>query len=465
MDELGFRILSSGVFAVVFFFLVSSRHEPAHDDKPKYLPYVSGLILPLALATILVLSLLDGPKQAARTLISFCFGIFPHISFYFLVLLLFLPFLRKHICARTCALLWMIPNYLYIMQYGSSKLPAPKLVITAPGNLGSLLFLIWALGVVIVLTWKMIEHHTFRREILRDCIPISDPKTLSIWQAVIDDARVPNPIFKLVMSHHVHTPLTIGLWRSTTVVVLPDRIYTPDELKLIFRHEIIHISREDAWSKSFLVFCTAMCWFNPLMWIAMKKSSEDLELSCDESVLLDTDAETHKKYALLLLDNTGDPRGFTTCLAASLQAMRYRLKRITQPTVQRSGALLVGLTVFFLFMTNGYISLAYNETSGAEIFSPHGTPEQYFFSPKEKNLSAADLIDDLSKLTFYEMTGNYSFFDFEEIANYSLTTPEGFLFLNLYDHAMTFSLHTRNGRVFAQYYVPDGFPATFSALS
>ena len=31
-------------------------------------------------------------------------------------------------------------------------------------------------------------------------------------------------------------------------------------------------------------FCTALCWFNPFLWIAMRKSAEDLELSCDELI-------------------------------------------------------------------------------------------------------------------------------------------------------------------------------------
>lgn len=30
-----------------------------------------------------------------------------------------------------------------------------------------------------------------------------------------------------------------------------------------------------------LTFCTAICWFCPLMWIAKRRSAEDLELSCD----------------------------------------------------------------------------------------------------------------------------------------------------------------------------------------
>ena len=44
-------------------------------------------------------------------------------------------------------------------------------------------------------------------------------------------------------SDAVTTPLSIGLYNRTTRIVLPMRAYTQEELSLILRHEIIHISR------------------------------------------------------------------------------------------------------------------------------------------------------------------------------------------------------------------------------
>ena len=46
-------------------------------------------------------------------------------------------------------------------------------------------------------------------------------------------------------------------------MVVPERDYTQEELRLVLRHELVHISREDSAAKFFLAFCTAMCWFNP----------------------------------------------------------------------------------------------------------------------------------------------------------------------------------------------------------
>ena len=71
-----------------------------------------------------------------------------------------------------------------------------------------------------------------------------------------------------------------------------------------------------------MVFCTAMCWFNPLMWVAMRKSADDFELSCDESVLLAQPQPVRRQYAELLLRPAGDARGVATSQSATASAQR-----------------------------------------------------------------------------------------------------------------------------------------------
>lgn len=452
-QEVFLRGLFSCIFSLGFTWIVFSRYdeeigsESAEGERQKYLPYLPGNLLPMCLLVLLLLdTVYYGVNQAARLTLAAFFGIFLHISAYYLVLILLLPVLRKHMSARACSMLWMLPNYLYITLQSYMELPGPKIVIVAPGNWVWILFAIWLAGFVIVLFWKTAEHLAFRRCVLKNASPVTDPTILTVWQETTEDARMRKPPCKLFTSPNVNTPLSIGLFRRATKVVLPHRSYSPEELKLILRHEIIHIAREDSWSKFFLVFCTAMCWFNPLMWMAMRKSADDLELSCDETVLLNADQDTRKKYALLLLDTAGDERGFTTCLSASANAMRYRLKSVAQPVKRRSGAIIVGLTFFALCMTSGYVALAYGGSSGADIIYKTGDLEQY-------HLRSVRLKDDtfttqydlsnhqafhayLAELTLREFTGNYSFSDSEKDVTYLMDTPEGTLVIVLTDHAI-----------------------------
>ena len=359
IQEVFFRGLFSGFMSLIFAWAVFSRQDEektgiSEFDIQRYRPYISGALLPMFLFGITIVgAFFYGIQGAARMTLSSYFGIFLSICLYYPVLLLILPVLRKHISARTCAMLWLLPNYLYILTQSYMELPSPLLVIPLKGNWAWIMLMVWFVGFASVLGWKMVEHLLFRHQILAGASVVTDQRILSIWKDLLTDAGFKKPKFKLFFSPAAATPLTIGLFKRSTRVVLPDRHYSDEELKLILHHELVHIGREDAWSKFFMIFCAAMCWFNPLMWIAMRKSADDMELSCDETVLLNADDGTRKKYALLLLDTAADERGFTTCLSATANALRYRLRAVTEPGKRHSGALIVGIAFFILAMTSG----------------------------------------------------------------------------------------------------------------
>ena len=322
-QEVFMRGLFSALLSLAFAWAVFSRQDEERTgssefEMQRYRPYVSGALLPMFLVSITILAAyFYGIQGAVRMTLSTCFGIFLSICLYYPVLLLILPLLRKHISARSCAMLWLLPNYLYIVTQSYMELPSPLLVIPLKGNWVWMLLMIWFAGFALILAWKMVEHLLFRHQILAGASAVTDKRILSIWKELLSETDFKKPKFKLVFSPTAATPLTIGLFKRSTRIVLPDRQYSNEELKLILLHELIHIGREDSWSKFFMIFCAAMCWFNPLMWIAMRKSADDMELSCDETVLLNADEATRKQYALLLLDTAGDERGFTTCLSAT----------------------------------------------------------------------------------------------------------------------------------------------------
>lgn len=456
-------LILSGVLA----WTVYDRSDGGLDgDRQRYLPCISGQLLPACIAALVVCELVFyGRRDALRITVSFCFGVFLHICLYYLLLMPALPLLRRHISARSCAVLWMIPNYLYITQMSYMSLPAPRWVVEVPTALVRTLLGVWLAGFLAVLGWKIVSHLIFRARILRRAVPVTDPAALEAWRREVEDARFDKPKFKLVTSPDVRTPLSVGLFARSVRVVLPERDYTPEELALVFHHELVHIGREDAWSKFFLVFCTAVCWFNPLMWIAMRKSAEDLELSCDETVLLGAGEDAKRRYASLLLKTAGDERGFTTCLSASAGALRYRLKSVVDPGKKRSGALAVGLAFFLLCMSCGYVALAYGEDTGAELIYQSRETEQYalrdvrwdgdpFYTvlvcPDEAGLHRA-----LSSLRMEQIAGNYSFQTEDKTLCLLLNAPEGTLGVRFSDRFV--KLTELWGKANTQYYyLPDG---------
>lgn len=346
---------------------LADRAGREEHERPRFLPFGGYYYLPMMMLLYPILGVIVGGAQMAVQL-TLCalMRVFLELGVYYVLLMAVMPWLRRWVSARVCAMLWLLPDWIYVFV-GRLDLPTDgkKLVLHAPGTLVYVLLAVWAVGAVGVMVWKIGSHLAFRRRILKNAVPVTDRQTLHVWEIELERAWIRKCKWKLVRSDAVTTPLSIGLYNRTTRIVLPMREYTQEELSLILRHEIIHISRGDPASKFFLTFCTAMCWFNPLMWAAMRKSADDFELSCDESVLLDEPQPVRRQYAELLLQTAGDERGFTTCLSATAGALRYRLKAVMKPEKKRTGAILIGLTLFVLAMCSGYVALAYDAQPGA----------------------------------------------------------------------------------------------------
>ncbi len=366
-----FGVLCGGVLAWVVWDRsereLADRAGREEHERPRFLPFGGYYYLPMMMLLYPILGVIVGGAQMAVQL-TLCalMRVFLELGVYYVLLMAVMPWLRRWVSARVCAMLWLLPDWIYVFV-GRLDLPTDgkKLVLHAPGTLVYVLLAVWAVGAVGVMVWKIGSHLAFRRRILKNAVPVTDRQTLHVWEIELERAWIRKCKWKLVRSDAVTTPLSIGLYNRTTRIVLPMREYTQEELSLVLRHEIIHISRGDPASKFFLTFCTAMCWFNPLMWAAMRKSADDFELSCDESVLLDEPQPVRRQYAELLLQTAGDERGFTTCLSATADALRYRLKAVMKPEKKRTGAILIGLTLFVLAMCSGYVALAYDAQPGA----------------------------------------------------------------------------------------------------
>lgn len=450
MEGLFFRVimaLTMGITVAVVID-VQNRKEVAGDqkkgDEPKYAPFVSPYALPFYILLLVFLwPMVQNRYGAITELIMVLFDIFLHISLYYVVLLLVMPKLRGRISARVCAVLWILPTFLYILGriQVETFFVRPLVVIPLLRIPALWLCVIWGVGFLAVLLWKCVSHLRFRKRILQHAESVTDPTALRLWgeeqtaAQVYQGTKTPLYYFPLVQSEEVSTPLAIGLFKSTTYMVLPKKEYTPEELTLIFRHELVHIGRQDSGNKFFLVFCAAMCWFNPLMWIAMRQCAKDLELSCDETVLLHSDPQEKHQYARLLLQTAGDDRGFTTCLSASGESMRYRLKQVTEPSKRRVGSVIAGAFLCALFLSYGTVTIAYDPMSGEEAIFTRNNP--YELSDVETDILVgttiaverveAPLREYLSQLEVYRLGSDYTGGTHSVMLRY--TNPSAFVIL------------------------------------
>ncbi|MGO5114898.1 M56 family metallopeptidase [Candidatus Avoscillospira sp. LCP25S3_F1] len=341
-------------------------HDEREEDreiqpkKLRYTPFLPVGLLPTMLGVLVPLLWYQfGLRAMAETILTMGFTILIQLSLYTACLMAFLPLLRRRLRPSVCAILWMLPNYLYLCSNGTFRTGIPRVVLKLPGRWFVRLGIVWLAGFAAVMLWGIGAHLRFRHVVLSQAQPVMEPDILNLLERERDHAGQRKKRYRLVRSPAVQTPMTIGLFSRSTRIVLPDRTYTMEELQLIFRHEMVHIGRRDSEAKFYLLFCTALGWWNPLMWLARRRSADDLELSCDETVLHSMDGDCRRPYAELLLRTAGDQRGFTTCLSASAGALRYRLRQVMNPGKRTSGFVVTTVAFTLLLTTMGNITVGY----------------------------------------------------------------------------------------------------------
>ena len=361
-------------------------------DSKRYLPFVGLFWLYLAVPSILtdLLFLNDSMTQYLSLVLIICL-------YDCLLLFLLIP-LRRIVKAKTCGWLWMVPlSGVYWFASTSKYVSKPLLVIDLGNVLSetvwSILMCVWLLGSAGVFGYFIFTHIQYKKKLIKHSYAVTDTDILQVWERERYLGRFPDKHLQLRISSQTQTPLSIGLFRRSTYVILPEKSYTAEELSLIFRHELIHIGRKDNVAKFYMLLMTALFWFNPLMWLVMRYSADDLELSCDETVLLGCNQQTRKQYAELLLTTAANQRGFTTCLSASAGALRYRMKHAMADRKRSYGVLILCAAILLMNMASLFVDFSYQSgTVGEEIFVVQ-EPEAYTILEAYVVVTKDDLVD------------------------------------------------------------------------
>ena len=163
--------------------LADRTKEETHEG-PRFLPFGGYYYLPMMMLLYPILGVIVGGAQMAVQL-TLCalMRVFLELGVYYVLLMAVMPWLRRWVSARVCAMLWLLPDWIYAFV-GRLDLPTDgkKLVLHAPGTLVYVLLAVWAVGAVGVMVWKIGSHLAFRRRILKNAVPVTDRQTLHVWE-------------------------------------------------------------------------------------------------------------------------------------------------------------------------------------------------------------------------------------------------------------------------------------------
>lgn len=192
-----------------------------------------------------------------------------------------------------------------VNQTIQSTLPPahPEASLNPMGLIVEILAVIWLLGIAVLLCYGAISYFRLKHQ-------------LSTATLVEDN------IFE---SDRIKTPFVLGF--------INPKIYIPTgllekELDYILKHEMTHIKHKDYLIKPVAFLALTIHWFNPLMWISYFLMANDMEMSCDESVMKHSSDDIRKSYSTSLLSLSAKQSGLLIPLAFGESNVKSRIKNV-----------------------------------------------------------------------------------------------------------------------------------------
>ena len=89
----------------------------------------------------------------------------------------------------------------------------------------------------------------------------------------------------ILQSAHPSLLVTWGLRRPTILLPAAARSWSDERIAIVLRHELAHVRRADWIVLLATTLLRAICWFNPLVWLACRRLRQESEHACDDMVL------------------------------------------------------------------------------------------------------------------------------------------------------------------------------------
>lgn len=296
--------------------------------------------------------------------------------------------------------------------------PEQKPVATV--NLVSVLWLLWLIGATVFLGVHIVSYVIFKKKLFRWARPIGQESRIHLVKDKLQKELNILGKVTVLISANAKSPMMMGFFRS--FLILPREDYSDTELYFVLRHELTHFKRCDIWYKLLMILANTVHWFNPVVWLMVRESSRDLEISCDSMVVCDSDAEGRRFYSQTILSNVNRQAtltAFTTHFYGGKRSLKERFKNILNTRKRKKGLLCFVAVVLCIGLIGGVVSCSLVDDAdppSSEDSSATGEEEKQFrvtsYIDQEKMMER--LTRDFPFVTGWEIVYEYHSYATEE---------------------------------------------------
>ena len=218
---------------------------------------------------------------------------------------------------------------------------------------------IWILGIIILGFYKIKDYKRTLRmlrilpKIPRECLN-------AVWEEDVIKKYPEVQELKFVKFDHTVSPFLAGLRK--TLIVMPNREFTDQELRCIVGHEVLHYRNHDIFWKIFTeVLCTVF-WWNPVFLFMKKRLFHMIEIKNDRKLTEEMTSKEKSDYLDCLLEIVKDSCGnsFTGTVGFSKtdkKIFRQRVELIVSPgKISKGCQVVTGIVVaVLLFLSTAVV--------------------------------------------------------------------------------------------------------------
>ncbi|PPB08828.1 M56 family metallopeptidase [Brevibacillus laterosporus] len=160
--------------------------------------------------------------------------------------------------------------------------------------------LVWLAGLLSLSMYNLFVALRFKKSVGASC-KLDNHEVLSILETCKMKLGITKTI-PIYETNRLHSPCIYGFTKPR--VYLPADIVTiadSRQLTHILLHELTHYKRNDLGFNFLWTLTVMLHWYNPVVWLSMKKIKADREVACDAAVLEVLGEQESSSYGMTLL--------------------------------------------------------------------------------------------------------------------------------------------------------------------
>lgn len=320
------------------------------------------------------------------------------------VVIMISMFVKSALHAGALRLIWLaiaarliIPLRATLFIRGASDV-RPQIIYTQNDTLSTaavdrVLTTTWLIGAMIFFAFHFICYFLTCRRIKGKAIKAESLQLENALLAELEASRL-----ELIWAE-VTSPLLVGFLRPR--LILPEGVYNSRELNLVISHELCHYRSHDIWLKLLLLIANALNWFNPGIYLMMRRADSDIESACDARVLQKMPTHARKAYAGAILRTIeGKWNVLSPHFLSPRKEMRNRFLRILHGYPHLRNSLPVIIIVIGVLIHSTVSVYALTPKPVDAQATKVKISESFVDSEKTENFSGAVAAKEASKMDF-----------------------------------------------------------------